>query len=651
MTRPNCKLILLSIGLIILNLVSVAGKGYADVPNAPSDVYIDQGTNILMVQKPNDTARPFVIKGVSWSPATRAPAQGPNPLDPTGTVPYGFFFDWDGRYPPGYEVLNYWLKNELINSEHYLIDIPLIKQMNANTVRIYHSLGSSLEDYTVVKSQLMPLLDTSYNNGIMVIMSVAMSKKDLDSQKYLTVVSSFKDHPAILMWAIGNEWNLNGFYDTWAMTEAAQAVEQAAIRIKELDVHHPVCSILGDAFESGWKIGDILPQCLSIDLWGLNIYRGMSFGNLFEQWKAAWEAMPKPAKPFYISEFGTDSFYTTSYVPIVIQDGPTQADNTVGYNDEQKQTDYVLALWREIKAHLSLDVPGEFCLGGLIHEFNDELWKVGSYHVELGGLLYYNNPPESHSYDDYNSEGFVLDGSSPDNVLNEEYFGLVTADRQPKMTYVQMKQEWADTTPPTTPLVSDSGTYTNSTTTLSASWISEDPESGIAEYQYRIAADAQSTRVVRDWTSTGTDTSVVATGLRLSNGKRYYFFVKARNGAGLWSEVGRSDGITVDITLPLVINLTRNLQPRNRSVLFRAKVIDTISGVNSVSITIDNITKIYMHYNPKTRLYEATFNPKDAQSRLLRYSLAAQDNATNTVTLRGRIILSYGRLSIETSNF
>jgi len=42
-----------------------------------------------------DQQRLFVIKGISWSPATMAPDTGPNPLNPfnpSENVPYGFFF-------------------------------------------------------------------------------------------------------------------------------------------------------------------------------------------------------------------------------------------------------------------------------------------------------------------------------------------------------------------------------------------------------------------------------------------------------------------------------------------------------------------------------------------------------------------------------
>jgi len=103
----------------------------------------------------------------------------------------------------------------------------------------------------------------------------------------------------------------------------------------------------------------------------------------------------------------------------------------------------------------------------------------------------------------------------------------------------------ADTTAPTTPVVTDQGTTTLSAIAISASWNSSDPESGIAEYQYRITEGSTSGAVIRDWTSTGTANSVTATGLSLKDGKTYYFAVKAKNGAGLWSGIGYSDGIAV----------------------------------------------------------------------------------------------------------
>jgi hypothetical protein len=108
----------------------------------------------------------------------------------------------------------------------------------------------------------------------------------------------------------------------------------------------------------------------------------------------------------------------------------------------------------------------------------------------------------------------------------------------------------ADKSPPSTPVVTDDGTYTTSTTQLHATWTSSDAQSGIAEYQYLIRQDSTSGTIIVNWTSTGTVASVTRTGLSLANGKTYYFQVKSKNGAGLWSAIGSSNGIKVDASAP-----------------------------------------------------------------------------------------------------
>ncbi len=110
-----------------------------------------------------------------------------------------------------------------------------------------------------------------------------------------------------------------------------------------------------------------------------------------------------------------------------------------------------------------------------------------------------------------------------------------------------------DTTAPTTPVVADDGATTDTANQLHAAWTAADAESGIAEYQYAIGTASGGTDIV-NWTSAGTAATVTRTGLTLTTGATYYFSVKARNGSGVWSEVGASDGIQVvapsDLTAP-----------------------------------------------------------------------------------------------------
>jgi hypothetical protein len=109
-----------------------------------------------------------------------------------------------------------------------------------------------------------------------------------------------------------------------------------------------------------------------------------------------------------------------------------------------------------------------------------------------------------------------------------------------------------DASPPSRPVVTDEGAAISDGTRLHASWSSSDPHSGIAEYQYAIGTsntDPGSGYII-GWKSAGTATQVTETGLSLQEGVTYYWYVKARNGYGLWSQVGVSDGITLDLTSP-----------------------------------------------------------------------------------------------------
>jgi hypothetical protein len=108
-----------------------------------------------------------------------------------------------------------------------------------------------------------------------------------------------------------------------------------------------------------------------------------------------------------------------------------------------------------------------------------------------------------------------------------------------------------DITPPSTPVVIDEGKETTESTTLSATFSSSDDESGIIEYQYAIGT-SPNLRDILDWTSSQDKTQIEATELLLESGEIYYISVKARNGAGLWSEVGTSDGIAIAET-PVII--------------------------------------------------------------------------------------------------
>ncbi|MFA5096979.1 MAG: hypothetical protein WC478_06530, partial [Candidatus Omnitrophota bacterium] len=91
----------------------------------------------------------------------------------------------------------------------------------------------------------------------------------------------------------------------------------------------------------------------------------------------------------------------------------------------------------------------------------------------------------------------------------------------------------ADTTPPAAPVITSVPGYSQGTS-LTASWkAASDPQSGIAQYSYMVAASADGKGAVVKWTTlTASKTSVtVRFPSSLKNNAKYYFLLKARNKA------------------------------------------------------------------------------------------------------------------------
>jgi len=110
-----------------------------------------------------------------------------------------------------------------------------------------------------------------------------------------------------------------------------------------------------------------------------------------------------------------------------------------------------------------------------------------------------------------------------------------------------------DSTVPSTPVVTDNGAFATSSAQVQIAWSASDAVSGIAEYRYAVGTSAvyPGDGNVPGWVSAGLSAGVTGGALSLQPGRCYYFYVKARNGAGLWSNAGVSDGIMVVSATPV----------------------------------------------------------------------------------------------------
>ena len=351
-----------------------------------------EGRRLMVQDRAADSAlrgEPFAyaIRGVVWSPAGPGTATSPTDAN-NAAVRRAEFARWQG------------------------VDIPLMQAMHVNTVRLVLDPGTGEEGGESGRR----LLDALYAAGIRVAMNVDEGSGNL--ARIERVVPWYRDHPAILMWVLGSEWNKNLYFGAAVSPEdAARLTERAAALVKRLDPNHPVAASLADLDLGAPGVGIedtrawVNRICPSVDLWGLNLYRGRSFGPVFAQWAGI------SGKPMFIGEFGVDAWHSA---------GPGEA--TPGHEDEATQADWNRALWREIAGQLSVNRPDGVVLGGFLFEWNDEWWKV--------------LPPGSQE------TGGIGTPGQPDRLANEEFFGVVRMDRSLRAAYRSMQDSFGSNLEP-----------------------------------------------------------------------------------------------------------------------------------------------------------------------------------------------------------
>jgi len=289
-------------------------------------------------------------------------------------------------------------------------DFPLIRAMNANTIRTWGKVNQ------------MSFLDDAWNNGnkpIRVIMGYWMGpEKDYTNitvrnaikADFRNYVTTYKNHPAVLVWAIGNEENY--FYGNSnnqklaAYFSLVNEMAQDAYNIEGAS-YHPVMAIAlempGQITTVGNSAGGAGDSNLTyVDMWGINHYPGFSFGNFFSTYET------KSSKPMIVTEYGIDAF-----------------DNRASTEYEITQAAWELNLWKEINASSAV--------GGSLMEYSDEYWKAGD--------------PNSHD------NGGYVTTSHPDSFSNEEWWGVVRVVKnnsggidimQPRQAYYWLSQAFLD---------------------------------------------------------------------------------------------------------------------------------------------------------------------------------------------------------------
>ncbi len=130
-------------------------------------------------------------------------------------------------------------------------------------------------------------------------------------------VRKYRDHPALLIWGLGNEMEGNGQDErVWRELEVLARI------IKSEDPHHPVCSVLAGTGDG--KVRALQRYFTSLDILGINIYSGAEKVDA-ELAAQGWD------RPFLLAEFGPSGHWEVPATPWNAPIEPTPAEKAQSY--------------------------------------------------------------------------------------------------------------------------------------------------------------------------------------------------------------------------------------------------------------------------------------------------------------------------------
>ncbi len=131
-------------------------------------------------------------------------------------------------------------------------------------------------------------------------------------------VLRFKDHPAVLLWGLGNE--MEG--EAGEKVEIWNAIQAAAKLTKELDPSHPTMTVIAEI--GGQKVAGIHKYCPDIDIIGINSYGGGP--SVAERY-----AKLNGTKPYIVTEFGPVGPWETGKTSWGAPYEPTSTEKAASY--------------------------------------------------------------------------------------------------------------------------------------------------------------------------------------------------------------------------------------------------------------------------------------------------------------------------------
>lgn len=295
------------------------------------------------------------------------------------------------RYPPG---PNMWF------SSLWERDFPIMKELGVNTIRLYN-VNPTTREASVKFSQSgtggvtkpygknhIPFMDYAHENGFKVIFPLVSDEEALTNdskdelhQKMQNLIDEVGDHPALLMWSIGNEL----FLDDPSRRHLLDTINDMSEFTREYTMEKysrrvPVTHCVVD-IPTSYKF---YVDNLKVDIFCANAgYRSDSLTDLFSG---------NPAQNFP----GFTELSKTSGMPLFIGEiGWLSVNNSANYDNPG----WFNKVWKDVVDHMD-----DGCIGGTYFEYSDELFKkdapIDQTQLGLVSLIPYEKDGKSSAEDE-----------------------------------------------------------------------------------------------------------------------------------------------------------------------------------------------------------------------------------------------------------
>jgi len=209
--------------------------------------------------------------------------------------------------------------------------VELVKKYGGNAIRSSYRKQRLDEVHALGLMALVNLPVASQRDGFD-YENVEAVKAQHD--RIINIVRETKDHPVVLMWALGNEldhvpqevYEPNKIYYNMKVWDAVNDLAKA---IHEIDPNHPVMTVVGSITQH--KINALNTQCPDLDLLGVNEY-----GDLLKipDWLREWGWK----RPYQVTEWGPTGFWQTRRTPWGYHIEETSSEKADKYKERYEGT-------------------------------------------------------------------------------------------------------------------------------------------------------------------------------------------------------------------------------------------------------------------------------------------------------------------------